>query len=159
SEGRPLLTATHIRDGYVEFADYGLISEADFQRCLLRCAPSQNDVLIVSVGATTGRAALVNECPPFAIVRSVLLLRPLVLPKFFLRWFQSPWCFHWMTQASGASAQPHLYIGDTKRMPVPVPPPLEQAEIVRRVGALLTIADSVEQRATECARRIDNLSA
>jgi type I restriction enzyme S subunit len=157
SVGRPMLTATHVRNGYVEFSNFGLISEKDFKLCLQRCAPSQNDLLIVSVGATTGRAALVDACPPFAIVRSVLLLRPLMDPKFLLRWVQSPWCFRWMTNASGASAQPHLYIGDTKRMPVPIPPPEEQAEIVRRVEALFSTTDEINKRVAASISKVSGL--
>jgi type I restriction enzyme S subunit len=70
--GLPMITATHVRDGFVEFKDVGLISEEDFRKCLKRCAPAKDDILIVSVGATTGRVAIVPECQPFAMVRSVL---------------------------------------------------------------------------------------
>ena len=38
----------------------------DFDRCLARCAPTKDDILIVSVGATTGRTAIVDDCEPFA---------------------------------------------------------------------------------------------
>jgi type I restriction enzyme, S subunit len=144
--GLPMLTATHVRDGFVEFKNVGLISEEDFRRCLERCAPTKDDILIVSVGATTGRAAIVEEGEPFAMVRSVLMLRPLIKARFLLRWIQSRWCQTWISQASGASAQPHFYIHDNKRMPVPLPPTSEQAEIVRRVEMLFTLADSVNQR-------------
>ena len=156
--GLPMITATHVRDGFVEFTDVGLISEEDFQRCLERCAPAKNDVLIVSVGATTGRAAIVPECQPFAMVRSVLLLRPLMEPKFLLRWVQSRWSQTWISQASGASAQPHFYIHDNKRMPVPLPPTSEQAEIVRRVDALFALADTIEGHARAAIFRADKLT-
>ena len=153
-----MLTATHVRDGYVDFDHYGLIAERDFQNCLKRCAPSAGDVLIVSVGATTGRSAIVRNSPPFAIVRSVLLLRPLIDPDFFLRWTQSPWTFNWMSNASGASAQPHLYISDVRRMPVPLPSLGEQHEIVRRVDSLFRLADAVDRRAAEAAMRTEKLT-
>jgi type I restriction enzyme S subunit len=144
AEGLPMLTATHVRDGYVTFEGCGLIAESDFQKCAARCRPEEGDVLIVSVGATTGRAAVVNRCRPFVLVRSVLLLKPLIPEQYFLRWLQSPWCFKWMGQASGATAQPHLYIGDTKRMPVPVPPLAEQHRIVARVDELMLLCDRLE---------------
>ena len=38
----------------------------DFDKCLARCNPEVGDVLIVSVGATIGRASIVKEkkkCP------------------------------------------------------------------------------------------------
>jgi len=120
------------------------ISESDFQKCAARCKPEQGDILIVSVGATTGRAAIVSQVRQFALVRSVLLLKPLILAKFFLRWLQSPWCLAWMRQASEASAQPHLYIGDTKRMPVPLPPLAEQHRIVAKIYELMAVFDRLE---------------
>lgn len=158
SAGYPMLTAKHIRDGFVVFDDHGLIAEEDFLRALERCAPQPDDVLIVSVGATTGRAAIVNQgAPAFAIVRSVLLLRPVIDPRYFLRWAQSPWCLRWMTNASGASAQPHLYINDTKRMPVPVAPPAEEAEIVRRIGDLYALGEAIEERLRHVANAAASL--
>jgi type I restriction enzyme, S subunit len=155
--GRPMLSAKHVRDGFVTLEGAGLISEKDFSKALQRCAPANGDILIVSVGATTGRSAIVEDRPPFAIVRSVLLLKPLMCSRFLLRWLQTPWCLDWMTQASGASAQPHLYIKDTKRMPVPFPPPIEQHEIVRRVDQLFSLADQIEARYERAREHVDNL--
>ena len=158
SQGRPMLTAKHVRDGYVTFDNAGYIKKTDFTKCLKRCAPANGDILIVSVGATTGRSAIVEDCPPFAIVRSVLLLKPLVDSLYLLRWIQSPWCFTWMTQASGASAQPHLYIKDTKRMPVPIAPLAEQQEIIRRVKELFEFADQIEARYNKAQTQVDKLT-
>jgi len=63
-----------------------------------------------------------------------------------------------MTRASGASAQPHLYIKDIKRMPVPVPPLAEQHEIVRRVEAMFKLADAVEKRVEAAKVRAEKLT-
>ena len=63
-----------------------------------------------------------------------------------------------MTQASGASAQPHLYIKDTKRLPVPFPPLAEQQEIVRRVEELFTLASQIEARYAKAKAYIDKLT-
>jgi type I restriction enzyme S subunit len=158
TSGFPMLTATHVRDGWVEFKDMGLISETDFQNCLKRCAPRKDDVLIVSVGATTGRGAIVTDCEPFAIVRSVLLLRPLIQPRFLLHWTQSSWCRTWISQASGASAQPHFYIHDARRMPIPFPPLEEQHEVVRRVEALFKLASAIERRVEAATLRAEGLT-
>lgn len=147
-EGVPMLTAKHVRDGFVTFEDCELISKADFDRCVTRCKPEQGDLLVVSVGATTGRAAIVEDSRPFALVRSVLLLKPLINAQFFLQWLQSPWCLAWMRQASEASAQPHMYIGDTKRMPVPIPPVPEQKRIVAKVEELMGVCDQLEAQMT-----------
>jgi len=156
--GFPMLSAKHIRDGFVDPEGAGLISEEAFTKALARCRPENGDLTIVSVGATTGRTAIVENCPPFAIVRSVLLVKPLISSRYLLRWFQSPWCFKNMTAASGSSAQAHLYIKDTKRLSVPLPPPDEQAEIVRRVEALFAMADRIEARLTAARTQVERLT-
>ena len=158
STGYPMLSAKHVRDGYIIFEDVGFINEDDFLNCLKRCAPVPNDILIVSVGATTGRSAIVVDSQPFAIVRSVLLLRPLIDSRYFLYWTHSSWCNEWMKQASGASAQPHLYIRDVGRMPVPLPPSEEQQEIVRRVEILLDLAKDIENKVASTNVTIDKLT-
>ena len=143
-EGRPLLTAKHVQNERIDFRDFGLIDEVDFVKARLRCAPQENDVLIVSVGATTGRAGIVRQETPFAIVRSVLLLRPLVNPLFFLTWVQSPWCQDWTGFASGSTAQAHFYIGDAKRMPFPLAPASEQVAITQRRDQVISALDVLE---------------
>ena len=158
SEGYPMLSAKHVRDGYVTLEGAGLIAEDAFNTSIKRCEPVNGDILVVSVGATTGRAAIVENAPPFALVRSVLLLKPITGPRYILRWMQSHWCFQWMTLASGASAQPHLYIRDIKRMPIPLPPRAEQQEIVRRVESLFTLADQLEARYKKGKAYVDKLT-
>jgi len=151
-----MLTAKNIRDGYVDFGNIDFISEEDFNNCLIRCAPRENDVLIVSVGATTGRTAIVSLCEPFSIVRSVLLLRPLHQPRFLMRWLQSPWAQTWIQSASGSTAQAHLYIRDTRTIPIPIPPEDEQkvilAEVERRLSVIEELEATVEANLTRTAR-------
>ena len=160
TEGVPMLSAKHVRDGYVTFEGAGLISDEAFQKSVQRCKPENRDILIVSVGATTGRSAIVDRCPRFAIVRSVLLLKPVILQEYLLWWLKNPWAFTWMTQASGASAQPHLYIRDLKHMPVPISPLAEQRRIVAKVNQLMALVDQLEtQIATSRATGEDLIHA
>ena len=161
AEGYPMLSAKHVRSGFVIFTDFPLISEKDFQLCLKRCAPTRDDILIVCVGATTGRAAIVGEVKPFAVVRSVLLIRPLIQPRFMLAWVQSPWCQTWIQRASGSSAQAHFYINNAKNMCVPLPPLAEQTRIVAEVERRLSVVEELEggvsanlQRATRLRQSI-----
>ena len=142
--GRPLLTAKHVQDGWVDFRDFGLIDEESFEKARARCAPAQGDVLIVSVGATTGRTGIVREEPSFAIVRSVLLLRPIVNPRYLLTWAQSPSCQDWIGSASGSTAQAHFYISDAKRMPIALAPESEQFRIADERDRMLSVVDALQ---------------
>jgi type I restriction enzyme, S subunit len=142
--GRPLLTAKHVQDGWVDFRDFGLIDEESFAKARARCAPIKGDVLIVSVGATTGRTGIVREEPSFAIVRSVLLLRPIVNSRYLLTWAQSPSCQDWIRSASGSTAQAHFYINDAKRMPVALAPEMEQQSIADEKDRMLSVLDALQ---------------
>ena len=72
----PLATAKNVRDGYLDmrFTDFVTRVTADY--CWKRCKPSDGDVLMVCVGATTGRVCRLVLPPDMVIVRSVALLRP-----------------------------------------------------------------------------------
>ena len=142
--GQPMLTAKNVRDGYVTFDNAGLIAEIDFQNCLKRCAPIEGDILIVSVGATTGRSAIVGPTKPFALVRSVLLLKPLIPSRYLLSVIQSSTCQTYIQRASGSTAQAHLYIKDTRTLPIPIPPLAEQERIVAEVDRRLSLVQGVE---------------
>jgi type I restriction enzyme, S subunit len=157
STGRPMLSAKNVRDGFIDFGDFDLISEQDFAKCLKRCAPTENDVLIVSVGATTGRAGIVGLCDPFSIVRSVLLLRPIVAPRYLLRWIQSPWCQTYIQRASGSTAQAHLYITDTKQIPVPLPPLPEMEHIIEETEQQISVIEELQTYVKTEIRRAASL--
>jgi type I restriction enzyme S subunit len=139
-----MLTAKHVQDGCVEFRDFGLIDEESFAKARMRCAPGEGDVLIVSVGATTGRTGIVKSEPPFAIVRSVLLLRPIINPRYLLTWTQSPLCQEWIGSASGSTAQAHFYINDARRMPVAFAPEKEQRSIADEKERMLSVLDALQ---------------
>lgn len=142
--GFPMLTATHVRDGFVTFAGSKLIAEEHFLTARKRCCPEAGNILIVCVGATTGRAAIVGLDDNFALVRSVLLLKPLSESGFMLTWIRSPRCQQWISTASGASAQAHFYISDAKRMPVPIAPFAEQVQLASDVAERLSQIDAAE---------------
>ena len=156
-EGYPMLSAKHVRNGFVIFTEVPFISETDFQACLKRCAPTRDDILIVCVGATTGRAAIVGDAKPFAVVRSVLLIRTLINPRFMLAWVQSPWCQTWIQSASGSSAQAHFYINNAKNMSVPLPPFAEQMRIAAEVERRLSVVEELEAMVSVNLRRATRL--
>ena len=51
-----------------------------------------------------------------------------------------------------------INIGDVRALQIPLPPLLEQTEIVRRVETLFALADKVQAQYTAARTRIDNLT-
>ena len=59
--GKIMLSAKNVRNGFLSLDNVSYVSERDFIRETKRCFPQKNDILIVSVGATIGRAAIVRN--------------------------------------------------------------------------------------------------
>jgi type I restriction enzyme S subunit len=145
-EGEMLLSAKNVRDGYIDYSNFDCISKLDFEKCLLRCNPEVGDILIVSVGATIGRASIVKEKRKFALVRSVALLKPQsIISNYLLYYIQSPQTQKRIQELSQGSAQNCLYINKIKQIEIPLPPLNEQQQIVEELESKLTICDKIEE--------------
>ncbi len=85
ASGKMLLSAKNVRDGFIDYNNVDFCSEADYIKSIKRCNPEKGDVMIVSVGATIGRSSIVDGEHEFVIVRSVALIKPLIVSGNFLR--------------------------------------------------------------------------
>lgn len=160
-QGRMLLSAKNIRDGFIDYENHDLISEEDFNKCLKRCYAEINDVLIVSVGATIGRAAIKKDDIEFALVRSVGLFKiapEKIIGDFLLYSLQSQKIQNFISKSSRGNAQPTLYIKAMSAIPIALPPLIEQKEIVRHIEELFTFADSIEQKSNAALEQVKNLT-
>ena len=63
--------------------------------------------------------------------------------------------FPWLT---GTTGRAKLTQGALLSLPIQIPPPAEQIEIVRRVEQLFTIADELEAKVASAKSRIDYLT-
>src|SRR5207302_9617095 len=104
--------------------------------------------IVTSVG-TVGATAIVPKGATFSPDRNLAAIRPRTggLRSEVLQYVLN--VDKWqelLKTASGSTAQPHLYLGDLRAVPVPLIPLAEQDEIVLRVEALLSLADQVERR-------------
>ncbi|MFR9679233.1 MULTISPECIES: restriction endonuclease subunit S [unclassified Acinetobacter] len=160
-QGRMLLTAKNIRDGFIDYEDHDLISEEDFNKCLKRCNAEINDVLIVSVGATIGRAAIKKDDIEFALVRSVGLFKidpEKIIGDYLLYSLQSQKVQNFISESSRGNAQSTLYIKAMSAIPITLPPLAEQKEIVHRVEEVIAFSKGIEQKVKVILDRINNLS-
>lgn len=160
-QGHMLLSAKNIRDGFIDYEDHGLISEEDFNKCLNRCYAEINDVLIVSVGATIGRAAIKKDDIEFALVRSVGLFKidpEKIIGDYLLYSLQSQKVQNFISESSRGNAQSTLYIKAMSAIPIALPPLAEQQEIVHRVEEMIAFSKGVEQKVKVILDRVNNLS-
>jgi len=157
-DGVPHLTAKHIKGWRISFRDCSYISLSDYERTRSRFEPQPGDLIVTCVG-TVGQTAIVPAGITFSADRNLAGIRLVecgMTPKFLQIVLNSPEWQLRMTQASGFTAQPHLYLGDLRTLPIPLPPLIEQqfiiAEVERRLSVIEELQAAVEANLTRADR-------
>jgi type I restriction enzyme S subunit len=139
------LSAKDIREEGVSLDDPLYISAETSEKALKRCNPEYGDVLIVSRGATVGRACKVNIREVFCLLGSVILIKSnLVLGDYLVLALRSPTIKKLLINASGSTAQPAIYLRDLKKIVFPIPPLQEQMRIVKKMKELNSFCEELK---------------
>jgi type I restriction enzyme S subunit len=149
----PLVTAKNVRDGQMDYTHTDWVSYETATRAWQRCRPQVGDILLVCVGATTGRLCVIRDSKDMVLVRSVALIRPndTISADFFAVVLRSPMCQTQIWEKVKVTAQPCLYINRINSLAIPLPPLVEQHRIVAKVDELMTMCDNLEARITTTA--------
>jgi type I restriction enzyme S subunit len=124
---------------------------------------SAGDLLISCSGVTLGRITQVPEDFKEGIINQALLKvtldKQLIRSAYFISYFRSAICQSFVFDGSQGSAQPNVKsVKQLKEIPVPVPPLVEQKEIIRRVEALFKTAHLLEARYRTAKDHVDKLT-
>ena len=153
-EGRCLLSAKNIRDGFIDYSNHDCISDEDYFKSRKRCCPEYGDLLIVSVGGTIGRNSLVIEDDEFALVRSVALIKSIIInPQYLRHTMNSVLLQGIINEKKRGGAQPCLYLSEIAKFVFPIPPLAEQKRIVAKVDQLMELCNSLEQQLQDSTRK------
>lgn len=117
--------------------------------------------IVVTVRGTLGGVAVVPlQMKGFNVSREVTVvpLLPDLNAQFFCYAMGAIWSQNWLSEVTKGVAYSGVNIKDLKRLPLPVPPLAEQAEIVRRVESLFRLADEIEARVVGGAARADRVT-
>ena len=157
----PLVTAKNVRDGSMDYDDTDWVSLETAGKAWRRCRPIPGDILLVCVGATTGRLCILREPKDMVLVRSVALIRPdsSVYVDYLALTLRSPLSQRQIWEKVKVSAQPCLYINRIKSLSIPLPPLYEQRRIVAKVDDLMALCDGLEAAQRERDNCRDRLSA
>lgn len=158
--GVPHLTAKNVVDGGLDFNDTTFIATDDFESVRQRYDPKGGDVIVTCVG-TIGRVGVVPEGCVFSPDRNLAGLRPLpgIDAEYLAAVLNTPQLQTLMRDASGSTAQPHLYLADLRALPVPVPPRHIQASIVHELGSTLSASADGEAGLLRAVERASLLRA
>jgi type I restriction enzyme S subunit len=146
TSGVPFLSAKDVLDQDVVFKDALYVSEEDAAKFRKRCDPGEGDILIVSRGATVGRACVVRTTTPFCLLGSVILLkvRKDFSSSFVSYVLKSPVIHNQLVTASEASAQQAIYLRDIQKIRIVCPQLFKQQEIVSLLDAFATEAERLK---------------
>jgi len=152
SRGVPLATAKNVRDGFLDLANTDYVAQSTAEKCWKRCKPQPHDILMVCVGATTGRVCLTQNPPDIVLVRSVALIRPKaerIDPTYLDLFLRSSSGQAQIWENVKQSAQPCLYLGKMAEFEITLPPLAEQKRIVAKVDELMALCDRLEAQQLE----------
>jgi type I restriction enzyme, S subunit len=159
-QGIPLVRTTNVRNGRLNSEDLKYVSEKTYAYWARRCPPEPGDILFTRE-APMGESAIIPPGMKICMGQRMMLLRffhDLVEIKYFayaLRDYSFRLRLEYLGIGSGVK---HLRVGDVEALTVPVPPLVEQHEIVRRVEALFKIADDIEKRYEKAKLHVDKLT-
>ena len=137
--GIPFISVKDITTKKLLFEDCKFISEDDHYKYIKRCNPEYNDILYTKVGATYGRAAIVDTTKPFSLYVSVALLKPkkeLINPLFLKAVLNTKYVKTQADKRIKGIGVPDLHLIEIKNFAIPLPPFEQQnqfAQIVQKV--------------------------
>jgi type I restriction enzyme, S subunit len=125
------------------------VSTEKFEK-LTRSKVESGDILIAKIGSTYGLACLYPPNAPTALIPAnmckITCDNTVALTQYTLLGLQSTVFKSHLDRIVSFSAQPAFNVGNFKSLPIPLPPLIEQTEIVRRVETLFAFADRLEAR-------------
>lgn len=116
--------------------------------------------IVLSIRGTVGRAIIVpDELTGANLTQDSARIRPQdgYLNDFLLYVLLSSECQKTMKRVAKGVAVKGINIGDVRFLNVPLPPLVEQHEIVRRIESLFAVADRLEERMAVLQRQVEDL--
>jgi type I restriction enzyme S subunit len=145
----------------LRFNPIGLVRiPKDFEAKLAKSRLTGGEILVVRSGANTGDCCVFPRGMEEANCADLVITRPLfgLCAEYGAMYVASPIGQAAIGLRQTGIAQPHFNIGAMRVKPFPLPPLLEQQEIVRRVEKLFAFADQIEARLKHAQEHVDRLT-
>lgn len=148
-EGIPFISAEAIScgNGKIDFSHKrGYISQEFYEECCKKYIPQIDDIYMIKSGATTGKVAILDTEEVFTIWSPLAVFRcdrSVMLPQYMFMLLQSPLYQSQVELGWSFGTQQNIGMRVLEKIQVPVPPIIEQQEIVDHVSAKISIVDIV----------------
>ena len=160
SDGIPLVRTTNIRDGRFVWDDLRYVSEGTYRFWSKRCFPQPGDIVFTRE-APMGEASIIPKNTKICLGQRTMLIRPLsehTSESYLLLALLDPKFKERANKTAVGTGVKHLRVGDVSELKLPLPPTIEQTEIVRRVELLFAFADRLEARLANARRQVGQLT-
>ena len=158
--GFPYIKAGFLKEGTVVTDNLEYLTP-EVREKIKRYTVTDGDVYITIVGACIGDAGVIPKKLDGANLTenaAKICNTEGVNNHYLANWLRSTVCQDFIKRTILSAAQGKLALGRIKMLPVPIPPPNEQQEIVRRIEALFKITDQIEDRYKKARTYVDKLS-
>ncbi|MDR6489137.1 type I restriction enzyme S subunit [Chryseobacterium vietnamense] len=154
-----LIRTTNIKNGEIILKDIRFVSDETYQFWSKRCIPESGDIIFTRE-APMGEAAIIPENMKICLGQRTMLIRTpknILENKYVLYCLLSNEMKAQINKKAIGTGVKHLRVGDVEDLLIPIPPYLEQQEIVSRVESLFAKADTIEKRYKTLKEKIDSL--
>jgi type I restriction enzyme S subunit len=159
--GVPFVRSQNVRWGTLDLSDLAYLP-FEFNETHANSIIHIGDVLLNLVGASVGRAAIaakeIENANCNQAVGIIRLVQDGVINRYLMLYFLSPQTQHHIHATKADFARANFNLDDIKPMIVPIPPLIEQQEIVRHVESMFKLADAIEKRVATATVRAEKLT-
>jgi type I restriction enzyme S subunit len=159
--GMPFISVVNITKGFLNFENCKFVSKGDHDKFNKRCNPQKNDILYSKVGATYGRAAMVDTERPFSLYVSVALIKPnreKINSNFLQFAMNHPFVKRQADRAIKGAGVPDLHLIEIKSFKIPLPSIEEQEDFSKTVDKFVEIKSFYQNSLIELVNLYDSLS-
>jgi len=129
--GVPFLSVKNATNRFLDFNNSKFITQSDHESYTKRCKPEFEDILYTKVGATYGRAAIVDSKKEFSIYVSLALIKPdrsKVYPYYLNFVLNTNYVKNQADRRVKGAGVPDLHLVEIKDFDIPLPTYKEQLE-------------------------------
>jgi type I restriction enzyme, S subunit len=148
AEGRPYITAKHIRPLKIDFDNCLYVDEKNHRELFAKTRVRRGDILIVNIGAGCGTPAMVNVDFEFSFKNVAIVNLPSDMNGNYILQFLMYYRVLVFEELIKGGAQPFLGLAMLREMLIPVPPLAEQHRIVAKVEELMSLCNRLEAQLT-----------
>lgn len=160
-EGVPFFSVKNVRPFKINDKNIKYVSEEEFAIIDARCNSNFEDILYTKVGATFGYAAMNTINYKHTIYVSLALIKPVkeyFCSKYAEITMNSNTVFNQAKERVSGSGVPDLHLIEIRDFKIPIPPLIEQKEIVSKVESLFLLVDTLEGKIEAAKNRVDKLT-